>query len=181
MFPTYVLNQIKKIHHQCFLIKTSWRECGCCRPDADVVARALKFGVFVKKHPSHAAPVVALAQTLSPGRMRCRPRACGHCRPDADVVIRALKFGVFVKKHPSHAAPVVARAQTLSPARMHSRLGAGITAQAGTLCPGIDGSGRPTTPTRDRKCCRPRRPCVRPNFKGYKRPSLPFSPHFPSI
>ena len=101
-------------------------------------------------------------------RRRCRPRACGRCRPDADVVARALKFGVFVKKHPSHTAPVVARAQTLSPAHTRSRLG-------------TDGSGRPTTPARDRRCYRLRRTCVRPNFRGYKRPNLPFSPHFPSI
>ena len=67
-----------------------------CRPDANVVTRALKFGVFVKKHPFHTAPVVAQAQTLSLGHRR---------RPPA-----ALKFGVFVKKHPSHVAPVVARA-----------------------------------------------------------------------
>ena len=93
-----------------------------CHPDADVVARALKFGVFVKNHPSHAADVIARARTLSPGRMRCRL--------DADVVTRALKFGVFVKKHPSLAAPVVTRAQVLSPARMRSRLGACVAARA---------------------------------------------------
>ena len=151
--------------------------CRRCRPDADVVARALKFGVFMKKHPSHAAPV----GPSSHGRRRCCPRACGRCRPDADVVARALKFGVFVKKHPSHAAPVVARAQTLSPARMHFRPGAGVTAQAGTLCQGADGSGRLMTPALDRRRCRPRRPRVHPNFRGYKRPSLSFSPHFPSI
>ena len=162
-------------------IKTSWRECGRRRPDAGVVARALKFGVFVKKHPSHAAPVVARVQTLSHGRTRCRPRACGRCRPDVDVVARALKFGVFVKNHPSYAALVVARAQTLSPARMRSRPGTGVTARAWTLCLGADGFGRPTTPMRDRRCCRPRLPRVRLNFRGYKRPSLPFSLHFPSI
>ena len=44
-----------------------------------------------------------------------------------------------------------------------------------------DGCGRPTMPERDRRRCRPRRPRLRPNLTGYKRPSLPFSPHFASI
>ena len=110
------------------------------KQDPDVVARALKFGVFVKKHPSHAAPVVARAQTLSLKHRR---------RPSA-----ALKFGVFVKRHPSHAAPVVARAQALPPrrrrrhpsgyafawaptavvARRCLRAIAGIVARAGLIC-----------------------------------------------
>ena len=117
--------------------------------------------------------VVARVRTSLPRRK--------HCRPDADVVARALKFGVFVKKHPSPAASVIIRAQTLSPARMRSRLGAGVTAQAGTLCPGADGFGRPTTPARACRRCRLHRPLVHPNFRGYKRPSLLFSPYFPSI
>ena len=101
-----------------------------CRPDADVVARALKFGVFVKKHPSHAPLVVARAQTLSPARMRTSLPGRRRCRPDADVITRVLKFGVFVKKHPSHVPSVVARAQTLSPACMRSFAGTGVTAWA---------------------------------------------------
>ena len=87
---------------------------------------------------------------------------------DTDVVTRALKFGVFVRKHPSHAAPVVARVHAFSPEQVRFR-------------PGAEGCGRPTTPMRDRKRCRPRRPRLRPNLIGYKRPSLPFSPHFASI
>ena len=114
-------------------------------------------------------------------RIKTSWRECGRRRPDVGVVARALKFGVFVKKHPSHVAPVDARAQTLSPVRMRSCLGAGVTARAGTLCPGADGSGRPTMPAREHRRCRPRRPRVRLNFRGYKRPNLPFSPHFPSI
>ena len=46
--------------------------CRHCRSDADVVAREPKFGVFVKKHPSHAADVVARAHVLPPGRRRRR-------------------------------------------------------------------------------------------------------------
>ena len=109
-----------------------------CRPDADVVTRALKFGVFMKEHPSHAAPVVARAHALSPARIRMSSPERRCCCPNADVVAGVLKFEVFVKKHPSHAAPVVARAQTLSLAhmrtlshkRMRSRVGAGVTARA---------------------------------------------------
>ena len=106
-----------------------------CRPDVDVVARALKFGVFVKKHPSHAAPIVARAHALSPVRMRTSSPGRRRCRPGVDAVAGALKFGVFVKKHPSHAPPVVARVQTLSPRRMRSRAGAGVSARAYTSSP----------------------------------------------
>ena len=90
-----------------------------CLPDSDVVARALKFGVFVKKHPSHAAPAVAWAQPLSLGYKRSRPSAkvWGVCektllprrtrrRMGADVVARTHAF------LPGHS--VVARASTLS-------------------------------------------------------------------
>ena len=77
----------------------------CCRPDADIVAGALKFGVFVKKHPSHAAPVIAQAQTLSHGRKRCRPGAC-----------------------------VVARTHAFSRRRRRYRPGAGVVARAGPVC-----------------------------------------------
>ena len=47
--------------------------------------------------------------------------------------------------------------------------------------PGADGCGCPTTPTRDRMHCRSCWPRLRPNLTGYKRPNLPFSPHFASI
>ena len=63
---------------------------------------------------------------------------------------------------------VAARAQTSSPERIR-------------FCPSADGYGRPTTPTHDYRRCRSRRSRLRPNFTGYKRPSLPFSPHFASI
>ena len=59
-----------------------------CRPDANVVARALKFGVLVKKHPSRAALVVTWVQTLSPRRTRCRLGAHVRRRLDAGVVAR---------------------------------------------------------------------------------------------
>ena len=123
-----------------------------CRPNADVIARALKFGVFVKKHPSHAAPVVARAQTLMPGRTRCRSCACGRRRPDAGVVAQtqalspgrrrrrrsAEVWGVCEKTPLPRAtrrrtgADIVARAHALSPARMRSRAGAGVSAWAYT-------------------------------------------------
>ena len=122
----------------------------------------------MKKHPSHAAPVVARAHALSPARMRTSSPGCRRCRSGADAVAGALKFGMFVKKHPSHAPPVVTRAQTLSPGRMHCRPRACVLARAQAFPPG-------------HRRCRPRRPCLGPNLRGYKRPRLPFSPHFPSI
>ena len=125
-----------------------------CRPDVDVVARALKFGVFVKKHPSHSAPVVAQAHLLSPARMRTSSPRRRRCRPDADVVARALKFGVFVKKHPSHTPPVIARAQMLSPVRMRSRAGAGISARAYTSSPERGRFARAPTALVARQCRR---------------------------
>ena len=71
---------------------------------------------------------------------------------------------------------------------MRCRLGAGVAAWAytsspewGRFCPGARGCGRSTTPVRNCRRCRPRRPCVCPNLRGYKRPSLPFSPYFASI
>ena len=128
-----------------------------------------------------SADVVARTQALLPGRRRRRPSAkvWGVCEKTplprgrrrctgANVVARVPKFGVFVKKLPSYAADVVAWALTLSPTHMRCRLGA-------------HGCGRPTTPARNYKRCRPRWSRLRPNLTEYKRPSLPFSLHFASI
>ena len=130
------------------------------RTDANVVARA------------HALSLARM-RTSSPGRRRRR---------------RSIKVWGVCEKTPlpratccRTGADVVARAHALSRGRKRFRPGVHVVARARTLCPGADGCGSPTTPTRGRRRCRPRRPCLCPDLRGYKRPRLPFSPHFPSI
>ena len=155
-------------------IKTSWRECGRRRLGAEVWGACEKAPLPRGTRRRRGVDIVARAHALSPGRMRTLSPRHRRRRPSAEV------WGVC-EKTPSLAALVVARAQTLLPACMRSRPGTGVTARAGTLCPGTDRSGRPTTPVCDRRRCRLHWPCVRPNFRGYNRSSFPFSPHFPSI
>ena len=127
-----------------------------------------------------SADVVAWMQALSPGHRRRRSSAkvWGVCekpplprgrrrRTGTDVVARehALSPGSM---HCCPRACIAARAQTSSPERIRFRLGA-------------NGCGRPTTPARDCRRCRPCRSRLCLNFTGYKRPSLPFSLHFASI
>ena len=125
---------------------TSSPERKRCRPDADVVARALKFGVFVKKHPSHAEPVVARAQTLSLEHRRHRPstEVWGVCektplprgtrrRTDADIVARAQALPPGRRRrHPSGYA--FARAPMAMVARRCLRATGGIVVHAGPVC-----------------------------------------------
>ena len=141
----------------------------CCL-DADVVARALKFGVFVKKHPSHVATVVARAQTLSLGHRRRRPSAevWGVCEKTPLPRSTCRRTG----------ADVVARAHAFSPGCRRCRSSVDVVARANTLSPG---RRRLWSPDDDRRRCCARRPRLRPNLTGYTRPSLPFSPHFASI
>ena len=117
----------------------------CC-PVVDVVARALKFGVFVKKHPSHAAPVVAWAQMLSLGQRRRRSSAkvWGVCektplprstrrRTGAVVVARAqaLPLG-HRRRRPSGYA--FARAPTAVVTRRRLHATTSVVARAGPVC-----------------------------------------------
>ena len=76
---------------------------------------------------------------------------------------------------------VVARAHAFSRGCKRFRPGVHVVARARSLCPGADGSGHPTIPACGGKRCHPRRLRLRRNLRGYKRPRLPFSPHFPSI
>ena len=78
-------------------------------------------------------------------------------------------------------ACIVARAHASLRRRKRFRPDVHVIARARSLCPGADDSGRLTTPVRGSRRCRPRRPHLRRNLRGYKRPRLPFSPHFPSI
>ena len=78
-------------------------------------------------------------------------------------------------------ADVVARAHAFSCGCKRFRLGVHVVARARPLCLGTDGSGCPTTPARGRRHCHSRWPRLSRNLRGYKRPRLPFSPHFPSI
>ena len=117
-----------------------------CRSDVDVIARALKFGVFVKKHPSHAAPVVAQAQTLSPGCKRRRPSAevwsvCEKTplprgtrrRPGTCAVACAHVLPPGRRRHrPSGYA--FARAPTAVVARRRLRTTIGVVARASPVC-----------------------------------------------
>ena len=130
------------------------------RTGANVVARA-------------HADIVARTQALSPKRRRRRRSAevWGVC--EKTPLPRATRRRT--------GADVVARAHAFSRGRRRFRPGVHIVARARTLCPGADGSSRPTTPASRRRRCRPLRPRLRPNLRGYKRPKLPFSPHFPSI
>ena len=152
-----------------------------CRPNADVVARALKFAVFVKKHPSHAAPVVARAHALSPARIRTsspgRKRRCKSAEVWGVCEKTPLPRGTRRRT----GADVVTRTHAFSCGRRRYCPSVHVVARGRTLSPDVDGSGRPTTPVCGRRRCRSRRPRVRPNLRGYKRPRLPFSPHFPSI
>ena len=90
-----------------------------------------------------------------------------HCRLDVDVVTRA---------------------PTLSPGCRRCRPGAHVAARTQKFslrrrccCPRADSCGLPTTPASGYRHCRPRRSRLCLNFAGYKRPKLPYSPHFASI
>ena len=117
--------------------------------------------------------VVARTQALSPRRRRRRSSVevwgVGEKTP--------LPRGTRRRT----GACVVARAHASSRGHKRFRPGVHVVARARSLCPGADGSGRPTKPAHARRCCRPRWPRLRRNLRGYKRPRLPFSPHFPSI
>ena len=112
--------------------RTSWPRCRRCRSDADVIARALKFGVLVKKHPSRAAPVVARVQTLSPARMRPR--------------VGASIFAWAYTSSPERGC--FAQVPTALVAQRRRRAGAGVVARAGPVCAGtlegIKGPGFPS-------------------------------------
>ena len=98
--------------------------------------------------------VVARAQTLSPGHMRCQSSA--DVWGDDQNFVKKPPLTCSRRRRPN--GDVVARAHALPPRLTSSR-------------PGVDVIARR----------RLRQPRLRLNFTRYTRPSLPFSPHFASI
>ena len=94
--------------------------------------RRRRSAVFVKKHPSHVPPVVARAQTLSPVRMSCHPRAC----------VLARAYTLLPERGRFSQAP------TALVARRCRRAGVGVVTRAGLVCAGtsegIKGPGSPS-------------------------------------
>ena len=76
----------------------------------------------MKKHPSHAAPVVARAQMLSPGRTRCHPRACRRRRKSAEVWGVCEKTPLPRGTRRRTGACILTRAQAFPPGRTRRRL-----------------------------------------------------------
>ena len=137
-----------------------------CHSNVDVVARALKFAVFLKNHPSHAADVVARVHALSPGRRR-------H-RPSAEVWDVCEKTPLLRGTRRRTGACIVAHAHELPPGRRCRRPSGYAFAGRRRLWSPNDASARP-------QALSPVPVPFAPNFTGYKRRSLPFSPHFASI